>query len=100
MKIPVQNDKSNQHIADALQRKLAPEEVLAFPAEVRRLVASLPNAGFETAAGTLLLALEGGGDVWEWVIEPHIRNGRSSYAYGWCIVREGQIVASLCHSTS
>ena len=100
MKIPTQNNRSNQHIADALKRKLTSEEVQAFPETVQRLVADLPRAGFNDVARELLCALEDGGDVWEWGIDPHMREGRNSYAYGWCIVREGQIVASLCHSTS
>ncbi len=98
--LPIQNNGEYQHIADAVRRKLGSEEIVAFPEKVRRLVADLPNAGYDNVARDLLLALDNGGDVWEWGIAPRLRNGRNCYAYGWCIVREGQIVASLCHSTS
>jgi hypothetical protein len=97
--LPIQIDAGVQHIADHVRRKLEGEELAAFPEKIMSWVRQ--SGRFSDVAATLLASVEQGGDVWEWGIDPHVKpNGGYSYSYGWCVVRDGQVVASLCHSTS
>jgi hypothetical protein len=97
--LPTQSDATVQHIADHVRRKLEGGEIAAFPEMIMSLVCQLPS--FSDVAARLLASVEQGGDIWEWGIDPYVKpNGGYSYSYGWCVVRDGQVVASLCHSTS
>jgi hypothetical protein len=96
--LPKQEHCGYQHIADSVRRKLDDDEVMNFPDTINELVRGLPC--FEDVAKKLLSSLGVGCDVWEWGIDPHMRHGRNSYSYGWCIVKDGQILSTLCHSSS
>jgi len=50
----------------------------------------------------LLMATAGAnGEVWEWAWQADQRvDFQASYSLGWCVIRDGEIVDSFCHSAS
>ena len=49
--------------------------------------------------GKLFRLMQDGDEIWEW--EWWGSSGpRHSYSFGWCVVRNGEAIASHCHSFS
>ncbi len=91
--LPKQRDSRFQKIADNVWRKLESSELVDLPDRVNELVRGLSP----DIARVFLSSLEAGGDVWDWEITWQGR-GRSNLDCGWCVVLDGQIVATLCYS--
>lgn len=62
-------------------------------------VATVKGKPLKHEFGKLVRLMKEGDEIWEW--EWRGRSGpRNGYSFGWCVVRNGEAIASHCHSYS
>jgi hypothetical protein len=88
-------------VLDHLLKQLVGEEAKIACSEIHDFGARYPDS--KVHAEELLDSYKEGVDLWEWGIDRFEAPGTLAgfgYSYGWCTIKDGQVLASLCHSYS
>jgi len=91
--MPYQKEQSNQQDLECLRPDLRKK---VSPRELKHMLASEKPIQHSLWEGFKNDLRKRGGEVWEWDNSENLPDGRISASSGWCIIRSGKIVNSIC----